>query len=120
MRRPPTDATGPVGVDGSLPILGADPALTEELQREVEQLREAVRGRQQIGVAVGLLAHRLDCSPEQAWDVLSRTSQTINVKVREIARVLGDAQAGRLRPEDADITRELARQLPGGWRVRRG
>ncbi|GAA3640924.1 ANTAR domain-containing protein [Microlunatus ginsengisoli] len=119
MQRPPVGATIPDGMDGAPVVLGADPVLTAELQREVEQLREAVRARQQIGVAVGLLAHRLDCSPEDAWSVLSRTSQTINVKVREIARVLGDAQAGRLRPDDADIVRRLAEHLPG-WPVRRG
>lgn len=82
-------------------------------EREVAELKEALASQRLIGVAVGLLAHRFQCSPEQSWQLLVRLSQTTNVKVREIARVLTDAHAGGDVTADAELLAMLATQLPG-------
>ena len=102
----------------ALPLAaGADVAeLKQRLQaaeREVAELKEALASQRLIGVAVGLLAHRFTCSPEQSWRLLVRLSQTSNVKVREVARILADAQAGGGVSADAEVLVRLAAQLPG-------
>lgn len=94
-------------------------ALVERLrsaEREIAQLQEALTSQRLIGVAIGLLAHRFSCSPEQSWQLLVRLSQTSNVKVREVARILVDAHAGRDAAADADVLASLASQLPGDGR----
>jgi hypothetical protein len=37
------------------------------LEVEIAQLNEALRQRQQMGLATGLLAHRFAITPEQGW-----------------------------------------------------
>ena len=49
------------------------------------QLREALRTRQTIGEAVGILMERLKLTSEQAYDVLVAASQGRNVKLRDLA-----------------------------------
>jgi len=82
-------------------------------EREVAELKHALASQRLIGVAIGLLAHRFACSPEQAWRLLVRLSQTSNVKVREVARILADAHSGADVTADADVLAILATQLPG-------
>ena len=78
----------------------------------VENLERALASQRQIGIAIGLLAHRFGCPPEQGWRLLVRLSQGTNVKVRELSRVLADAHAGRIRPGDTAVMAALAAQLP--------
>ena len=40
---------------------------TAQLEVEIAPLNEALRQRQQIGLATGLLAHRFAISPERGW-----------------------------------------------------
>ena len=40
---------------------------TAQLEVEIAQLNEALRQRQQIGLATGLLAHRFAITPERGW-----------------------------------------------------
>jgi hypothetical protein len=42
---------------------------TSQLEVEIAQLNEALRQRQQIGLATGLLAHRFAIIPERGWTV---------------------------------------------------
>jgi len=51
-------------------------------------LNEALRTRELIGQAQGILIERERITGEQAFDVLRRASQHLNVKVREVARTL--------------------------------
>jgi AmiR/NasT family two-component response regulator len=55
--------------------------------REI-QLRRALDSRDVIGQAKGILMHRRGISAEQAFDLLRRSSQDLNVKLAELARLL--------------------------------
>jgi hypothetical protein len=71
-------------------------------ERAVEEartanLREALRSRELIGQAQGILMERERIGPEEAFDVLRRASQRMNVKLREVAETLvetGEAPDG--------------------------
>ncbi len=52
------------------------------------QLQEALFARDVIGQAKGILMERMRVSPEDAFDILRRSSQHLNVKLREVARKL--------------------------------
>jgi ANTAR domain/GAF domain len=51
-------------------------------------LHEALKTRELIGQAQGILIERERITGDQAFDVLRRASQHLNVKVREVARTL--------------------------------
>jgi hypothetical protein len=57
------------------------------------QLGEALRSRDVIGQAKGILMERRGYDAEQAFDVLRRTSQELNVKLREVAETLVSRRA---------------------------
>jgi hypothetical protein len=54
--------------------------------REEQSLHEALSTRSMIGQAVGILMERYRLDPDRAFSFLVRTSQSSNVKVREVAR----------------------------------
>lgn len=67
----------------------------EELERELralklknEQLEEALKTRDVIGQAMGILIEREALTPQEAFDKLRIVSQQSNVKLAEIAREL--------------------------------
>ncbi|MET7696347.1 MULTISPECIES: GAF and ANTAR domain-containing protein [unclassified Streptomyces] len=60
-----------------------------------EQLTEAMRTRDLIGQATGILMERLDIDAAEAFDSLVRASQQENVKLRDIARRIVDARDAR-------------------------
>jgi ANTAR domain/GAF domain len=62
----------------------------ESFQGLARQLYEAVSSRDVIGQAKGILMERLRITPEEAFDVLRRSSQALNVKLREVARQLSE------------------------------
>ena len=53
--------------------------------QEVENLEKALGGRTVIGQATGILMERFDLAPDRAFSVLSRLSQQMNVKLRQLA-----------------------------------
>ncbi len=57
-----------------------------------EQLTEAMRTRDLIGQATGILMERLDIDAAEAFDSLVRASQRENVKLRDLARRLVDTK----------------------------
>ena len=63
-------------------------------------LHEALGSRDVIGQAKGILMERLRLTPEEAFDVLRRSSQRLNVKLREVAAAL--AETGELQPNAID------------------
>jgi len=92
------------------------PEAPEALRDEVAHLHVAMKSQRDIGMAIGLLSARFDCSTEQAWRTMLRVSQNSNTKVRDVARVLvsthdGSADAGALALLDTFIG-ELP---PSGW-----
>jgi GAF domain-containing protein len=55
------------------------------------QLHEALSSRDVIGQAKGILMERLQITPEDAFDTLRRSSQRLNIKLREIAERLAES-----------------------------
>ncbi|MFE9707018.1 ANTAR domain-containing protein [Streptomyces sp. NPDC005930] len=58
-----------------------------------EQLTEAMRTRDLIGQATGILMERLDIDAAAAFESLVKASQRENVKLRDLARRIVDAHA---------------------------
>jgi AmiR/NasT family two-component response regulator len=58
-------------------------------------LQQALLSRDVIGQAKGILMERLKITPEDAFDLLRRSSQHLNLKLRDVAR--GLAETGELR-----------------------
>ena len=58
-------------------------------------LQQALLSRDVIGQAKGILMERLNITPEDAFDLLRRSSQHLNLKLRDVAR--GLAETGELR-----------------------
>ena len=63
---------------------------------ELAGLRTALRSRQVIGVAQGILMQRFELSLDQAFEVLRRYSQNQNIKLRDLAEQL--VRAGSISP----------------------
>ena len=66
----------------------------ESLGRDLQQ---ALLSRDVIGQAKGILMERLKVTPEDAFDLLRRSSQHLNLKLREVAR--GLTETGELGQE---------------------
>jgi hypothetical protein len=64
------------------------------LQSLGRDLQQALLSRDVIGQAKGILMERLKITPEDAFDLLRRSSQQLNIKLREVAR--GLAETGEL------------------------
>lgn len=58
--------------------------------RQAENLRNALSTRELVGQAQGILMERERITAEQAFDILRRASQHLNVKLREVAQDLVD------------------------------
>jgi len=58
-------------------------------------LQQVLLSRDVIGQAKGILMERLKINPEDAFDLLRRSSQNLNVKLRDVAR--GLAETGEFR-----------------------
>ena len=69
-----------------LALESAEERATDEAK--TGNLHEALRTRELIGQAQGILIERERITAEQAFDVLRRASQHMNVKLREIAQTL--------------------------------
>ena len=107
----PLSPGGPTG-PADLP----DPTLREE----VAQLQEAVQSQRAIGMAIGLLSARYECSTEQAWRSLLRISQDSNTKVRTVARVLVATHDGSSDDADQALLEAFIAHLPASrWPRRR-
>jgi uncharacterized small protein (DUF1192 family) len=103
----------PTEVVSVLEILEASSRVAQ-LEAEIEQLKDALARRQQIGVAIGLLAQRFAISPERAWSLLVRLSQNGHVKVRDIAQAMINAHCGQVSPAEAAILNAMESHLPDG------
>lgn len=68
--------------------LAAHAALAVVASRKIENLEIALDSRTTIGQAVGIVMERFDLEPDRAFDVLSRLSQDLDRKVRDVAQEL--------------------------------
>lgn len=87
------------------------------LEHEVAQLREALNQRQLYGVVTGLLAARFGLTPERTWPLLVRLSQSSNLKMRVVARLVHDLYCDQLSAEDEPLAALLDAQLRGQFRA---
>jgi AmiR/NasT family two-component response regulator len=67
--------------------LASTEAVTSAKLREA-QLRQAIDSRDVIGQAKGILMSRRNISAEEAFDILRVSSQKLNVKLTEVAKVV--------------------------------
>ena len=81
-------------------LFASHAAVTLYGARQVSALNRALASRDEIGQAKGILMERFSMSPEQAFDLLVRSSQDTNVKLVSVARFMieeASARAGRAR-----------------------
>ncbi|MCO1659159.1 GAF and ANTAR domain-containing protein [Pseudonocardia humida] len=60
---------------------------------ELAQLRQAISSRDVIGQAKGILMERRGVSADEAFDILRQASQSLNVKLSQVAQTLVDRRA---------------------------
>ncbi|HET7723080.1 MAG TPA: ANTAR domain-containing protein [Propionibacteriaceae bacterium] len=72
----------------------------EDLERH---LQRALLSRDTIGQAKGILMERLKTTPEEAFEILRRSSQRLNVKLRDVA--LRVTQTGEINGRDVNPER---------------
>jgi hypothetical protein len=75
----------------ALALAGTEAVTRAELERA--HLRRALESRDVIGQAKGILMHRRGLTADEAFDLLRRTSQDLNVKLAELARTLAARHA---------------------------
>ncbi|MFJ4835757.1 ANTAR domain-containing protein [Streptomyces sp. NPDC088747] len=84
-------------------------AQRKELQDENAQLQQAVRSHAVVDQAIGVVIVLGRLTPEQGWDVLRKTSQRTNTKLRTVSELIVQwARTGQL---PTDISKELDQQL---------
>lgn len=66
-------------------VFAAHAAVAYSSSRKIDSLRAGLDSRQVIGQAVGILMARADVDEEEAFEMLVRASQRMNVKLRSIA-----------------------------------
>ena len=71
-------------------VLAAHAGVALATARERAQLEEALRGRDVIGQAKGILMARGDIDEDRAFDALRLASQRMNIKLREVAQRVVD------------------------------
>jgi AmiR/NasT family two-component response regulator len=69
------------------------------LAQEVDGLQKAMAARSVIEQAKGVLMSTMHIGPDAAFAVLVAASQRENVKLRDLARRIADAQADETGPE---------------------
>jgi transcriptional regulator with GAF, ATPase, and Fis domain len=74
-------------------IFAAHAAVALSAARQKDQLEQAIATRDVIGQAKGILMARQDVSAEQAFEMLRRGSQRLNIKLRELATQVATGQS---------------------------
>ena len=83
----------------------------EDEERRAANLQNALSSRETIGEAMGILMERERITADQAFDVLRRASQHLNLKLREVAQNLIDTGED---PDTGDRrSREILREVRG-------
>ena len=65
-------------------------AAHDDEERRLDNLQAALATRAVIGQAQGILIERERITPDQAFDLLRRASQHLNIKLRDVAQALVD------------------------------
>jgi transcriptional regulator with GAF, ATPase, and Fis domain len=80
-------------------VFAAHAAVAWSTSRTIDNLRKGLQTRELIGEAVGILMARQDVSEAEAFKIMMRASQRLNVKLRLIAEDV-------VRPRDPATTRD--------------
>ena len=88
----------------------------EDEERRAANLQAALATREMIGQAQGILMERERITPDQAFDILRRASQHLNVKLRDVAQSLVDT--GERPDTGRACSRALGSHAPAGPRDR--
>lgn len=75
-------------------VFAAHAAVAMAGAREAQQKDEAIRTRDVIGQAKGIVMARQGVSEDEAFDVLRRASQRMNIKLREVAEQVARRPTG--------------------------
>jgi GAF domain-containing protein len=75
-----------LAIHASLALTHTQALTTAELL--LAQLHKAIETRDVIGQAKGILMQRRGCTAEEAFDLLRRTSQDLNIKLADLAHLL--------------------------------
>jgi GAF domain-containing protein len=73
--------------------------------REIDHLHQALRTRELIGQAIGLLMAQYKLDPDAAFAFLVRSSSHANMKVRDIAEQMVEKHLAEIRREAPDSAR---------------
>lgn len=77
-------------------LLSSLGAVVVDASRQQANLRAAIESRQVIGEAIGILRAQGDVSSQEAFEMLSRASQRMNIKLRDLARQIAEgSRTGR-------------------------
>ena len=82
-------------------IFAAHAAVALAAAKDHQEMEEAVRSRDVIGQAKGILMARQAITEEQAFDLLKRASQRLNIKLRDVAQAISKGK-GPPGASDAD------------------
>jgi len=97
-------------------VFATHAAVAWSTARKIENLQAGLQTRQLIGTATGILMNRQGLSQVEAFDVLRRASQRLNIKLRLIAeQVIGDPK-GKQPSNELDVVAETSLN-PGGVRA---
>lgn len=88
-----------VALAAAVELEQANEALAVEIKR-LRDLHGALASREVIGQAEGILMQRELITPDQAFDLLRRASQLLNVKLREVAQYVVDTGEVPSKPDD--------------------
>lgn len=69
-------------------LVAAHAAVAWAEARKIDQLGEAIQTRDLVGQAKGILMERYDINGQQAFHLLTRISQTMNIRLRRVAEEL--------------------------------
>jgi GAF domain-containing protein len=75
-------------------IFAAHAAVALSAARQKDQLEQAIATRDVIGQAKGILMARQDVTADQAFEMLRRGSQRLNIKLRDLAKQVASQEAG--------------------------
>ncbi|GAA2449940.1 ANTAR domain-containing protein [Streptomyces glaucus] len=79
----------------------------QELQQEVEQLRQAITSRPVIDQARGILMAVHGCTSDEAWHILREASQLSNTKLRRVAEAVTASAVATAPPPPPALRRAL-------------
>jgi transcriptional regulator with GAF, ATPase, and Fis domain len=83
-------------------VFAAHAALALSTAMHDEQMEEALQSRDLIGQAKGILMAREGITADQAFDMLRRASQRLNVKLRDVAGSIVSPESGTPAGDEGD------------------